>query len=58
MQLLELFASAHSSVIESGVVNTGLKTTLCDIFGDLSRADAIFKESAATCLSVSGPYRC
>ena len=44
--------------IESGVVRTGLKTIFCEIFGDLSRAAAILAESAATCLSVSGPYRC
>ena len=58
IQFFELFASVQSSVIESGVVRIGLKTILLDIFGDLSKAAAIFAESAATCLSVSGPYRC
>jgi hypothetical protein len=54
----ELLASEQSPEIDSGVVRTGLKTIFCDIFGDLSSAPAIFAESAATCLSVSGPYKC
>jgi hypothetical protein len=58
MQFFELFASVQSSVIESGVVRTGLKTTFLDIFGYLSRKEAILTESEATCLRVSGPYRC
>jgi hypothetical protein len=55
MQFLELFASVHSSVMESGVVRIGLKTILTEILGDLSSDAAIFEESAATCLSVAGP---
>jgi hypothetical protein len=58
MHFFELFASEQSSVIESGVVRTGLKTILSDIFGDLSRKVAILDESAATCLRVLGPYKC
>jgi hypothetical protein len=55
MHFFELFASVHSSVIESGVVRTGLKITLTGIEGDLSSEPAITEESLATCLSVSGP---
>jgi hypothetical protein len=53
MQFFELFASEQSSVIESGVVSTGLKTTFTGIFDDLSKEEAILAESAATCLRVS-----
>jgi hypothetical protein len=48
MQFFALFATEQSSNIDSGVVKTGLKTTFCDIFGDLFRAAAILDESAAT----------
>ena len=53
IQFLALFASEHSSNIDSGVVRTGLKITFCDTLGDSSRNAVILRESSSTCFSVS-----
>ena len=55
MQLAAAFACVQRSRMASGVVSTGLKTTLAGIFCDSASDRAIVCESSATCRSVSSP---
>jgi hypothetical protein len=55
IQFLAVLASTHNCVISSGVLSTGLNTTLHGIEPAAFSPSAIFWLSSATCLSVSGP---
>src|SRR5215208_4487478 len=52
------FAARHNSRMDSGVVNTGLKTTCTGNCAEAPSAAAISREWSATCSSVFGPYKC
>src|SRR5665213_3611643 len=57
MQRSELLASRHSPRTSSGVVSTGLKTTLKGIAVSSFNDAAIVCECLATCASASAPYK-
>ena len=50
-------ASRQRVWMASGVVRTGLKTTLTGMWAEADSARAISCECSATCSSTSGPYR-
>ncbi len=58
MQFFAEFASRQTSRIASGVVTTGLNTSVTGIAADAERPRAISRACSATLSRVSFPYRC
>src|SRR5512133_3205045 len=58
IQASEVLAALQTARISSGVVTTGLKTTLTGISVEASRFSTIFLECSATWAKVWGPYKC